>query len=396
MNHSGMAIASDTITTLGGSKTLGNASKIYEIGDGHKVLVLHNGAVNINRVSSQLHVTEWSSQLSKPLARLEDYVHSFIEWFDSPRAIYGKESAEALVADSVRDYFSWVAYEVQNKVKALSNSWEGSPEDLQPLIDKTVSETIASQIEVSKGWNQFENFSESAGQELIAKTPDLDVKEIIQSEFLGISLTPGLNKKLLNAATYGVNRISWMNSDAELVFVGFGDSEPFASTVRLSIRGAYGGKLRCNIAGRSSINATHPVANLYPFAQDDAIQGFVRGWTDKMRDTTAEVVFNSTWDALAQSGLTNDYELIDQISNSAREMAVSQLRETSLNTYAYPLMDTVAAMSLIGLADLSESLIGIQAAATFNKAGAATVGGFVEVATIDRQYGVRWIKKLGN
>jgi hypothetical protein len=115
-----------------------------------------------------------------------------------------------------------------------------------------------------------------------------------------------------------------------------------------------------------------------------------------MRDNSFDTFYSAAFEALAESGEIQDYDVMLTIAARAKEIASANLREISLSTYAYPLMDTVAAMSLIGLADLSESLIGIQAAATYSKSGAATVGGFVEVVTIDRQYGIRWRKRLGD
>jgi hypothetical protein len=51
-------------------------------------------------------------------------------------------------------------------------------------------------------------------------------------------------------------------------------------------------------------------------------------------------------------------------------------------------------MSLDGLAELADSLVDLQATSTFAQDGPATVGGLIEVATIDRIHGVKWVRKL--
>lgn len=58
------------------------------------------------------------------------------------------------------------------------------------------------------------------------------------------------------------------------------------------------------------------------------------------------------------------------------------------------MLKTIEAMSTSSLADLAESLVGLQATSTYSKAGAATVGGLIEVVTIDRIKGVQWKRRL--
>ena len=52
-------------------------------------------------------------------------------------------------------------------------------------------------------------------------------------------------------------------------------------------------------------------------------------------------------------------------------------------------------MSIVNLANFAESLVGIQALSTYSQLGAATVGGLIEVVTIDRSEGVIWHQKIG-
>ena len=393
MNHSGMALASDTITTLGGSKTLGNSSKIYELGDTHKVVVLHNGSVNINNVSSLLHVTEWSLQLSKPLLKLEDYINSFVEWFNSPRAIFGSESADVLVEEAIKDYFNWINAGIRSALNATSSN-TSDLEEFESEKPKVISKAIDDKISASKSWPLFDGFSDTAGDELIKKQKDLNLKEIIAECFSEVILSPSDLRKLQKSTPIAITRQSRLDTDCELVFAGFGSNEAFASIVRVMIRGSYGGRLRFHIAGRDEVKATHPVASLYPLAQDDAIHGFVRGWTNSIREQVINSVFNSVWDVFEEGEIVTDPGSISSLAEKVKTKVIEELDGASLERFAYPLMNTVSAMSLISLSELAESLIGIQAASTYSKTGAATVGGFVEVVTIDRLYGVRWRKRL--
>ena len=66
----------------------------------------------------------------------------------------------------------------------------------------------------------------------------------------------------------------------------------------------------------------------------------------------------------------------------------------SHENFVSPLLSTVEAMSMQSLGDFAESLVGLQATATYSQSGTATVGGLIEVATIDRINGVVWKQKL--
>jgi hypothetical protein len=390
-----MALASDTITTLGGAKTLGTSSKIYELGEAHKVVVLHNSCVDINNVSSQLHIAEWSLTLSKTLPTVEAYLNSFVEWFNSSRGIYGADSADSLVYDAVVDYFKWIAGNVRTAIReSIDEALDlNEVENARPGI---ISEKISSNIAMSKKWMQFDGLSDQAGEEILTATKDLNISTVIDENFVGIDLTSADKKKLRSAATLAVSRRSKLPSDSELVFAGFGSEEPFAKLIRVIVRGAYGGKLRWHVAGKDEVNATHPTASMSTLAQDDAIHGFARGWTSLMRDHVESTTFETVWSVLENELPEEMHDKLFGIAEKIRIQVLEKVDETSLEKFAYPFMNTVTAMSLISMAQLAESLIGIQATSTYSKAGAATVGGFIEVVTIDRINGVRWRKRLSD
>jgi hypothetical protein len=58
------------------------------------------------------------------------------------------------------------------------------------------------------------------------------------------------------------------------------------------------------------------------------------------------------------------------------------------------MLNSIEGLDLGHLANLAESLVGMEATSAFGGDGPATVGGYIEVATIDRQHGVVWIKAL--
>ena len=116
-NHSGVAVASDTVITAfvdGGTKSIGSSHKILELGPEHKVLVLLSGAITTNGVTNRLYVTEWASTLEAPFATLEEYVESFANWMGTDSTIHSFDSEINRANYLLNDHF----YEIKYRAKA--------------------------------------------------------------------------------------------------------------------------------------------------------------------------------------------------------------------------------------------------------------------------------------
>lgn len=397
-NHSGVAIASDTVTTLGQSKTLGNSTKIFQLPEPHSIVVLHNGAVYVNSVNARLLLTEWARQLQTTFPTVKGYYQSFVEWFNSSRSIHSNDSEDKLLISAIQDYLGWIADGADSAVREIEFDPERTSDQYEELRKSVASAEIDRRITSSSKWANFDGLSDVNATEIIEKTKDFDISTTVKDFFERFKLPKSVITKIQKAAVHGVSRVSSMSSDSEFVFVGFGSSEPFAQEFQLKVRGAYGGHLRFTVE-TDGVQADHPRATLVPLAQKDAIDSFGRGWNPRIRSSVEEQIWDKTWSAVydmhAGEDLTDeDFEKIGQIAAKVQEQVMGAVDEYSLHNFVYPLMDTVDAMSLTSIAELAESLIGIQAASTYSKKGAATVGGFVEVVTIDRQHGVRWRKRL--
>jgi hypothetical protein len=74
----------------------------------------------------------------------------------------------------------------------------------------------------------------------------------------------------------------------------------------------------------------------------------------------------------------------------------AEIDEWAQEKYVEPMLNTIEAMGLKGLAEIADSLVSLQATAANSQRGPATVGGLVEVATIDRINGVQWVRRLNH
>jgi hypothetical protein len=82
---------------------------------------------------------------------------------------------------------------------------------------------------------------------------------------------------------------------------------------------------------------------------------------------------------------------------SAREF-MSSLRQhvdkIQFDRFVSPMLDTIGSLSLIDVASLARSLVGMQAIRSAATPEPASVGGFIESLVIDRASGIRWIHRL--
>ena len=91
MNHSGVALASDSVVTFGDSKTFPNVSKIFTLGEPHHVAIMVSGSANYipGGVLWERVISLWKENLGKQKAldTFDEYVASLIEFLKSNETI---------------------------------------------------------------------------------------------------------------------------------------------------------------------------------------------------------------------------------------------------------------------------------------------------------------------
>ncbi len=383
-NHSGVAVASDTVTTSffdRGTKTVGNKRKIMEIGKDHRVLILISGSVTQNGVTLTLLINEWASTLGKPLPTLEDYVDSFITWMNREKSIHTNESEFNRMHVLLNDHY----YEVK---KRAENRWYEIPVEEEHLTSR--EEILAdfalqgheylSELPLNTGVKDDDEFTKFIEDE------EINLQAKLEYIFEDIGLDEDNFEILKKSAPLVLSRSQDFPGSSTFAFVGFGSQEFFAGNIRLRSKGFYGGKFIHERGTRFSVNPENG-STISAFAQDDAIFGFIRG--------VRMDVLNYVWDIVREKvngSITNPSgeDLGEKLANEVFE----SVKDYCFKKLTSPLLDSIEGLDLGHLANLAESLVGMEATSAFGAEGPATVGGFIEVATIDRQRGVVWVKTL--
>jgi hypothetical protein len=393
-NLHGVAVASDTVVTItvdGRHKTLEGTSKIYEIGDKHSILISHSGNVQINGIPHSLHIAEWAKTLDEPLDFVSDYVDSYLAWSASPNTLSAQIDEDSLalsliserlghlrgLAEEVDPESPTCEKEIEDFFQLIYDSTVDSVENYGDLDDDDASQLVA------------DNYLQTCEAWINELKADFKISE--QSETIAYKF-----------CTMALSRMFASNNESTIAFVGFGKIEPTPSGIAFSTPGVYAGRLRTHglitsdgeatpIGDNSDhtyFHATDQVTNVITLAQDSAIKGFMRGFAPDIVDYVTRVASEKLMDSMSEPQhlkLKASLELQDAIRDALSEYGHQRTSQ---------LLSTVSAMQISALAEFADSLVGIQALSTYSDLGIATVGGLVEVATIDRKKGVTWHRSL--
>lgn len=383
-NHNGVAVASDTVVTHFseiGAKTIGNQKKIIEIGKKHRVVILNSGAVTQNGVTTKLLIKEWSSTLDNPLPTLSEYVDSFVDWMNQENKIHTVTSENNRVAFLLDDHFSEV------KKRAI-NHWNRIPIEEEKFTsrEEILTDYAILGIEYLNSLSlNFEIVDDLAFKNVV-ESDEIDINEIIDYHFSDLGLTADNTEILIQSAHLVLSRNQDFPGRSTFGFVGFGQDEYFAGSIRLHATGFYGNRFIYNREDRFAVDPEEGTA-IMPFAQSDAILGFIKGIRPEIQTHVWHMVRNKVNDAITNpTGEDLGEKIANEVSQSVTDFCIENLQN--------PLLESIEGLDLIHLANLAESLVGMQATSAFGAEGPATVGGFIEVVTIDRQDGVAWIKSV--
>ena len=393
INQSGVAVASDTMTTYSGShgvhKTFPTANKIYELGGNHKVAVMHSGSTAIGGLRYELLIREWALQQVDPLPSLEDYPRVFEDWLANYRILPIDEADVVYrnLCEEFGDFIGNMPEELKQQLAEQCDNGDGISKELE-------EEVVGGIDEVGDLWfvddQPFRDLNAKRVLDFLRAQPESAVDHFLEhiallSNRKKVAWIP--SEPLSNAIeNFAVKRFLHLcfsrNNAATLNFVGFGTGEPIAGVVEVEVDGFYLGRLRSRRSKREpeSGSANEWIGTI---AQDEAMQDFIGGLAFGRQKDFVD------WAAVSASkalGIESDAEGMA----SFREDFSEGIRHRLWIDYVAPFRQTMRALSLPNLVQLAESLVRIQSLRSVTAPGEATVGGRVESLTISRQHGVQW------
>jgi len=390
MNLSGIAVASDTVvtSTIGNSeKVIGGKSKIYFPGHPHKFVVLHNGAVEISGIPIHLHLHAWFESLSKPLTTLNAYVDSYRSWSISENRMVTKSVENWTVRNIVNQSLEVIRQRLESR-----KSWFFPPEGSERKVRNSLSKVLLHEVHFHMNeLNElpaYPGLTDSRAKKILEEA-GINSGDDVASMFNGLDLTKETLEAISSKLFLAISRAQDLGDEAELVFVGFGIDEPFPHKVTLTARGIYGGTLQAVQEEMTPLDPMDIRAQVISLAQGDAMQGFFRGQHYSMKRKYHELISSKIEERWGQ-GVD---ELVGEIVASEVE---EEAHQYSYEKFIQPFMQSIEAFSPKVMAELAEFLVGLQVMTTYKDSGTATVGGVIEVVTIDRIQGVVVRKSLAD
>ena len=389
VNLNGIAVASDTLLTITSgesTKVIGGKSKIYTPGSPHKFVILHSGSNHISGVPIHLHLHSWFQSLAHPLPTLSSYVDSYRAWTLSENRLVSQESEERLMREMVAGNLQVLQEEIWRQQFQFSAP-ELTERKIQTAKKKLASAEIESYFSSLSEQPLYPGISDNHAKKLLQNLK-LSTEDDILPYLYGIELTQDSVDEIVGNLHLVLSRVLEFPGDAELVFAGFGENEAFAHWTSIITRGVYGGSLQASINHVGAVDPLENIpSNVIPLAQANSIFGFFRGQDKLMRRKYSLLVedkIHSKWGDSSGEKIGQDI---------AREID-EEIGDYSDEEFVFPFLRNISVLNPISMGELAEFLVGLQAMTSYKEVGPATVGGFIEVATIDLIDGVVFRKSL--
>lgn len=392
LNHHAVAIASDTIATNENGRAL-HSEKLIPLPKPHRVAIAIRGPIRLMGADVVVLIHVWANQLQAPLPCLDDYADSFRRWLVQNADQEFPIDENDRVIDLVREFLIDIESVGSKAWKDFDDlDWDGDiDKQSSDLWDRVITERVGlwesskvrDKIPTAKAIENARSVLNTQFQELIARYFE---KHSISNESLQT-----LDKMLEIVLTRDLP----FDNETGLFFIGFGSEDRFPRTMDVVISGVVLGESIGTMSGKEA-NDEHYESRIVVPAQGSAIQGFLRG----MEIEYLEILENAIGSAMItvtsdSNGLSHVTDLIDHES-VAKEIWIhvkETINERVRKNYVDKVLDVIALYTHEGLAAMAESLVGIQSLRSEANEDRPTVGGSIEVLTITRHEGCKWVKK---
>lgn len=389
MNLNGIAIASDTVATNqsdSGAKTTTNSEKIYTLGSKHNIVAMHYGSTGLNDLHHQFHFNRWVETLGEPFATLTDYVFDYVKFAEQGPKFHSPESELVEIRYLLRNHYQYLRQRMIDEAPRWADD-DLTPDDERSVAHKNNEHRIMQEAQIYLNTLEpFPGVDEAWALEVFKKL-NFKPKDLWSEVFEGFNFEAKVTRALNKQAAQVIVRQQEMPWDSYLAFVGYGAEDAFGANVTLVCRSLIDGKFLAAAKDLTQVGPGQSQAEISQFAQYDAISAFLRGYNNDIRAGYNWAIGKHVAEAM---GDEPDWAIINQIQEKVAEYVDGH----SWRTYVQPILKRIAGMNNHALGQLAQTLVQIQATSSEATDGPASVGGLIEVLTIDRINGIQWKVRL--
>ena len=384
-NQTGVVIASDTVTTLTTDntmqKSISDQQKIWTLEPNNLIAILTSGNTNINGIRKSTLITEWKRNTNKIFSTVQECAEDFNAWLKDGKIPFTEDSEQKVVLDLISFHVEKLRENIVNelKVAGLYIPDFDCADQIKIIIDNLINQSVE-ELEILP---TFEEIKLSSCKKIVDELSE-EIDSIIEDIMWDCTPDADSRKIILKSLPLLLSTVQRIDDlDSTFGFVGFGSEEIFSEITRVNVRGYYCSGLQ-SICLSDDAYDFGSGGEIALFAQTDAIEAFTYGYHEDLLLHLTNLVKDKL------SEYIDDEDKVFDIVLDLEDVAKSY----GIENFAQPLLSTIGTLNLNDLANLADSLIGMQSVKSLASPRPATVGGLIEILLIDRENGFRWFRKL--
>ncbi len=384
-NQTGVVIASDTVTTLTTDntvqKSISDQQKIWTLEPNNLIAILTSGNTSINGIRKSTLITEWKRNLNKTFTTVQECAEDFDTWLKDGNKPFTEDSEQKVVLDLIRSHLEKLRANIVNELKVAGLYFPDfdCSDEIKIIIDSLINQSVEN-LDSLPTFGQIKIIS---CKKLVDKLLE-EIDSIIDDVMWDCNPDADARKIIQNSLPLLLSTVQEIDDlDSTFGFVGFGSEEIFSEITRVNVRGFYCSSLQSVCLNDDAYDFGSP-GEIALFAQTDAIEAFTYGYHEDLLLHLTNLVKDKMSEYIDDEDKVFDFVL--DLEDLARSYGVEN--------FAHPLLSTIGTLNLNDLANLADSLIGMQSVKSLASPHPATVGGLIEILLIDRENGFRWYRKL--
>lgn len=381
MNRQGVALAADSAVTVGESKVLNTANKLFMLAPNHPVGILVYNAATFMNLPWEIFIKEYKDYiLNSGIAfpKLEQYGEDFISFIkkNQERFVTVKQQ-EHIIADVVEEVFDEITKGIWESLEDITFS---SSERVTPKQIET-----STKQEIKKALDFFENYKDMYSADETKELEEMlfvNFGEVIKNSRDRLFDKVPLDKKdiqsLNKICLYLLSKDCLLSIHTGIVFVGYGKDDLLPACSAFLFECFICGKLKCrvDVDNTTKIDFSGASTGIVPLAQTDVTQTFMMG---------THPMFLHLLDRKLKKEM--------KMSSEDTEKFVRSLMDEMFSNYGQSIYRAVNSLSKEDLAVVAETLVTMTSFMRKVSMALETVGGPVDVAVISKQDGFVWIKR---
>ncbi|MDO5853214.1 MAG: hypothetical protein Q4Q62_04005 [Thermoplasmata archaeon] len=374
MNEKGLATAADSAASAGGK--VFTADKVFEILEGTPACMMAYGRADVCTVPVEVVAGEYRrSRGGRSFGTVKEMAGDFMEFLNSEecrsvtdrhRMIYAARMLRECTVDYTR------------KARDDGCPADGLREYLEDVLKESISDSGHNPTGGEIKWLR----------KCINSTSEMD--SLSDNRIWSDPETRGIILRI--AATMPFDRE--YSGRTGIVFAGYGDDESMPSYCECRILGLSEKTLKWRVHSSGSIDADRRSCIL-SFAQDDVVRSVIEGMNPDVKRAVSEILWTTAFEFIRGTSSTNlEFREIDWSSaNDIISRSLDRLDMQLHKAYRKPMEEVVALLDLSEMAVLAKSLVSATSIRRHVSWDAESVGGPIDVTTVTKSAGFRWIER---